>query len=93
MNPAFEYKGYVGSAEINVVDNILHGRLLFITDLVTYAADSPKALQAAFEAAVEDYLQTCAELGDEPNIPRRELLAENPPTDSERRPATAPAIV
>ena len=69
MKPDFEYKGYFGSAEVNTVDNLLHGKLLFITDIVTYAAQSPKELEAAFKEAVDDYLQTCAELGDEPNVP------------------------
>lgn len=69
MKPQFEYKGYFGSAEVNMVDNILHGKLMFITDIVTYAADSPEKLKTAFEEAVDDYLKTCDELGDEPNIP------------------------
>jgi len=65
----FQYKGYFGTAEVNVVDNILFGKLLFINDIVTYVADSPEKLKVAFEEAVDDYLQTCAELGDEPNAP------------------------
>jgi predicted HicB family RNase H-like nuclease len=69
MKPLFEYKGYFGSAEVNVIDNILQGRLMFISDIVTYIADSPASLKTAFEEAVDDYLQTCAELGDEPNVP------------------------
>ena len=69
MTPAFEYKGYLGSAEINLTDDILHGKLMFIKDIVTYAAHSPQALKTAFEEAVDDYLQTCAELGDEPDVP------------------------
>lgn len=69
MTPAFEYKGYLGSAEINLTDDILHGNLMFIKDIITYAAHSPQALKTAFEEAVDDYLQTCAELGDEPNVP------------------------
>lgn len=67
--PAFEYKGYLGSAEINLTDDILHGKLMFIKDIITYAAHSPQALKTAFEEAVDDYLQTCAELSDEPNVP------------------------
>lgn len=69
MKPAFEYKGYFGSAEVNLNDNILHGKLMFIKDVVTYVADSPRALKIAFEEAVDDYLQTCIELGDEPDVP------------------------
>ncbi|MEI7867997.1 MAG: type II toxin-antitoxin system HicB family antitoxin [Candidatus Methylumidiphilus sp.] len=69
MKRHFQYKGYFGSEEVNVVDNILYGKLLFINDIVTYVADSPEKLKVAFEEAVDDYLQTCAELGDEPNAP------------------------
>ena len=69
MNINFQYKGYFGSAEVNVADNIMYGKLLFIDDIVTYVAESPGKLKAAFEEAVDDYLQTCAELGDEPNVP------------------------
>lgn len=69
MKPAFEYKGYFGSTEVNLTDNILHGKLMFIKDVVTYVADSPRALKIAFEEAVDDYLQTCIELGDEPDVP------------------------
>lgn len=69
MTPIFEYKGYSGSAEISIADNLLHGRLLFIRDIVTYAAENPRALQAAFEEAVDDYLRTCVELGDNPDNP------------------------
>jgi predicted HicB family RNase H-like nuclease len=69
MNIYFQYKGYFGSAEVNVVDNIQYGKLLFINDIVTYVAETPEKLEVAFREAVDDYLQTCAELGDEPNVP------------------------
>lgn len=69
MKPAFEYKGYLGSAEVSLEDNILHGKLLYITDVISYAADSPKELEAAFRTAVDEYLETCEECGDEPNVP------------------------
>ncbi|NTV96387.1 MAG: type II toxin-antitoxin system HicB family antitoxin [Thiobacillus sp.] len=69
MKPQFEYQGYFGSGEVSVEDNLLHGRLLFIKDIVNYAAESPKELEAAFRDAVDDYLDTCRELGEEPDTP------------------------
>ncbi len=69
MKPEFEHGGYYGSAEVSVADNMVHGRLLFIRDVVTYAASTPQELELAFQEAVDDYLETCKELGDEPNIP------------------------
>lgn len=64
-----EYKGYIGSAEVDVADGILHGKLLFISDVVTYEASSIKELQINFHEAVDSYLKLCKELGDIPDTP------------------------
>lgn len=64
------HKGYTGSAELPVEDGVAFGRLLAIRDLVTYEADTPAGLKAAFEDAVEDYLAGCQEAGREPDRPR-----------------------
>ena len=69
MKDFLKYKGFLGSIEISIKDNCLHGKLLFIDDLVTYEAESPTQLNAEFEAAVEDYLETCNELKREPIKP------------------------
>jgi predicted HicB family RNase H-like nuclease len=62
MKP-LQYKGYLGSVECSVEDDCLYGQILYINDIVNYQADSPSALKQAFEEAVDDYLQTCEELG------------------------------
>ncbi len=69
MKPYFEYKAYIGSAEIDVESRSLVGKLLYIRDVITYCADSFEELEVAFHEAVDDYLTTCAELGDEPDLP------------------------
>jgi predicted HicB family RNase H-like nuclease len=61
-----KYKGYEGTAELDVSLGVCRGKILFIDDLVTYQSKEVGALQAAFEAAVDDYLETCKELGREP---------------------------
>lgn len=61
-----EYKGYKGSAEIDVESNVCHGKILFINDLVTYEARTPAALQKEFKAAVDDYVKTCLSIGKVP---------------------------
>lgn len=65
------YKDYEGSAEIDMESMTCRGKILFIADLITYQASNPKDLQAAFEESVEDYLQTCIELGRNPQKPLR----------------------
>src|SRR5690554_6056928 len=64
-----KYRDQIGSMEIDADDCCLHGKLLYINDLVTYESDSVDGLRREFEAAVDDYLETCAELGQEPNKP------------------------
>lgn len=69
MNQVLEYKGYFGSIEADTQEEFLVGKLLFIKDVVSYHATDVRGLKAAFEAAVEDYLSTCAELGEAPDTP------------------------
>lgn len=64
-----KYKGQIGSVEFDFDDDCLHGKLLYINDLVTYEAKSIPELRMEFHAAVDDYLETCEELGVEPNKP------------------------
>lgn len=60
------FQGYEGTAELDMERGVCRGKILFIGDLVTYEADSPKELQAAFEEAVVDYVDTCKQVGKEP---------------------------
>lgn len=66
MNNLLKYKGYYGSIEISLEDGLIHGKLECINDLVTYEASSVPDIQSAFEEAVDDYLETCKELGKQP---------------------------
>lgn len=65
----FEYKGYSGSATTSISDMCLYGTILFIEDLVTYQAQTLSDLKQEFHAAVDDYIQTCEDLGRAPKKP------------------------
>lgn len=69
MNDYLKYKDYCGSIEIDMEAKCLHGKLLFIRDTVTYEASDPGELENAFKEAVKEYIQTCIELGREPQKP------------------------
>ena len=69
MMEHMEYKGYLGSVEVDMSDYFAYGRLMFIRDVVSYRADDLKSIRTSFEQAVDDYLSTCAELGDAPDVP------------------------
>jgi len=63
------YKGYVGSCEVSFEDECLHGRILFIEDLITYEGANPPELKLNFEAAVDRYLAYCEKSGKPANAP------------------------
>lgn len=69
MKNILRYKGFLGSIEISIDDNCIHGKLLFIDDLITYEAESPAQIEDEFKAAVDDYLETCKQLDREPLKP------------------------
>lgn len=69
MSDHLEYKGYVGSFDLDERDAILHGKLVGIRDLVTYEAPDAAGLVRAFRDAVDDYLSDCAQEGREPDKP------------------------
>lgn len=69
-----KYKDYEGTAELDMTRGVCRGKILFIDDLVTYEASSPADLRKEFEAAVDDYLDTCASLSKEPLRPFRGLF-------------------
>jgi predicted HicB family RNase H-like nuclease len=67
MKNAMNYKGYAARIEFDAQDRIFFGRLVGIQDIVTFHGATVDELEAAFEEAVDHYLNTCAELGDDPN--------------------------
>ncbi|MDZ4380889.1 MAG: type II toxin-antitoxin system HicB family antitoxin [Parvibaculum sp.] len=69
MTDLLEYKGYHGSVRYSGEDEIFHGRIEFIRDLVTYEGRDAKGLKRAFEEAVDDYIALAARQGREPDTP------------------------
>lgn len=69
MSNLLKYNGFFGSVSCSIEDGVLHGKVECINDLVTYEANTVTELQLAFQEAVDDYLETCAEIGKEPEKP------------------------
>src|SRR6266700_3556766 len=66
MNDFLQYKGYYASAHFSAEDEVFHGKLIGINDLVNFEGASVKELVKAFHEAVDDYLETCKMLKKEP---------------------------
>ena len=66
MSNTMSYKGYAARIAYDDEDRIFTGRVAGIRDGVGFHAETVDDLRAAFEEAVDDYLETCAKLGKEP---------------------------
>jgi predicted HicB family RNase H-like nuclease len=66
MTNSMTYQGYSARIEYDDEDGIFTGRLAGIRDGVSFHAETVEALRDAFHEAVEDYIETCAKVGKEP---------------------------
>jgi predicted HicB family RNase H-like nuclease len=85
MSAMLEYKGYFGSVEYSDEDEVFHGRLEFIRDLVAYEGTDAKGLKQAFHEAVDDYLALCAEEGRKADVPLKGSFNVRPGRELHRR--------
>jgi predicted HicB family RNase H-like nuclease len=67
MTTLAPYKGFQGSAEYDA--GSLFIRVLHIEDAVSTTCGTASEVDAAFRELVDDYLETCREIGKEPNKP------------------------
>ena len=66
MSDTMTYKGYIGSVHFSAEDEVFHGKIEAINDLIMFEGKSVKELKKAFYEAVDDYLKTCEKIGREP---------------------------
>jgi predicted HicB family RNase H-like nuclease len=61
-----EYKGYVGLIEYDDEAGKFHGEVVNLRGVVTFEGECVEELRTALRDSVEDYLEFCAERGEEP---------------------------
>jgi len=70
-----EYKSYIGTVEYE--DGAFIGRVAGLKDVITFEGRTAAEVERAFRDSIDDYLEFCAERGEEPdkaytgNIPLR----------------------
>ena len=75
-----EYKGYTGKVDFDNEAEIFHGEVCGLRDVITFQGRSAKAIKAAFRDSIDDYLEYCRELRQEPDKPfSGKLLVRLPP--------------
>ena len=66
MKDVLEYKGFIGSVRFSAGDDVFHGKLEGIDDLVSYEGATVVELKKHFRGAVDDYIVLCSEAGKNP---------------------------
>jgi len=69
MKELLEYKGYNALVRFDADAGILHGEVLHLRDVVTFQGKTVDEVVQAFHDSVDDYLDFCAERGEEPDKP------------------------
>lgn len=87
MSDTMTYKGYIGTVHYSEEDEIFHGKIEAINDLIMFEGASVKELKKAFHGAVDDYLETCKEMGREPQKPFKGSFNVRIPSDLHRKAA------
>jgi len=60
------YKDYIGSVFFSEEDGVFHGKIIGLTDSISFEGESVKSLTEDFRNAVDEYLEFCAGVGKQP---------------------------
>lgn len=66
MKRTLSYKGYHGSIEFSLNDNILFGQVININSLISYEGTTLDELKKDFKNAIDEYLKMCKEHNETP---------------------------
>ena len=67
MKNILTYKGYITKIEYSSEDKVLYGKVEGIKDLINFESDDANTIEEEFHKAVDDYLDLCSELGQNPD--------------------------
>ena len=74
------YKKYAARVEYDSEDRIFVGHIAGIRDIVGFHGNTVDQLEQAFQESVDDYLEACQKLDQEPNKPYSgKLMLRVPP--------------
>ncbi|HZJ08192.1 MAG TPA: type II toxin-antitoxin system HicB family antitoxin [Trueperaceae bacterium] len=74
------YKGYSADVEVDFDAGVFHGRVQGLRDVISFQAETIGDVEKAFTEAVDDYLEWCSELGQDPDKPYSgKILVRMPP--------------
>ena len=64
-----KYKDYEAVINFDEEDQVLHGRVLNVRDVISFHGESIAEVRQAFKESIDDYLTDCAEQDRDPDKP------------------------
>ncbi len=64
-----QYKGYYAIPQYSANDKCFHGKLLGITDVITFEGATVEELEQEFQSVVDEYIEFCQKHGKQPKQP------------------------
>ena len=64
-----EYRGYFAKVEFDDDASIFHSEVINLRDVITFEGETVEELKQAFRDSVDDYIDFCAERGEDPEKP------------------------
>lgn len=80
-----KYKGYTGNVEFDDEAKIFHGDVVDTRDVITFQGKTVNELEKAFRDSIDDYLEFCAERGEQPDKPFSGKFVIRIPSELHRR--------
>ena len=78
------YQGYSGSVKFDADEEIFHGEVSGLRDVVTFQGRSAREIKQAFRDSIDDYLEFCQATGRSPDKPFSGRLVVRMPPDLHR---------
>lgn len=85
MKDMMTYENYMGSVHYSDEERVFYGKVEFVKSLISFEGTDVDSLRQAFEGAVDDYLELCAEEGKEPEQPFKGSFNVRTGSDLHRR--------
>jgi predicted HicB family RNase H-like nuclease len=93
MNDIIQYKDFLASVHFSSEDEVFYGKVLGINDLISFEGSSVRELKKSFQEAIEDYLETCEQVGKEPNKTYKGTFNVRIPTQLHKEAAVFAAVI
>lgn len=92
MNDLLQYKEYYATIHFSAEDEVFYGKIIGINDLISFEGSTVKELKKAFCEAVDDYLETCAQIKKTPEKTYKGSFNVRIPSELHRQAALTAAM-